>query len=203
MSPEPTTFAPLTFRQYGNAGDDARREEARRRGYTAGYADGRQKADAEAREAAASADALRAAQAQAHAEAVSRALAALTTAQESYATSAASLAGVTEDKVIALAVELAEAIIGAELSDTVQAALNAAARSSRVAVSHPSAVVALNPGDLSVLDGLGELPETVTFESSVEIAPGDSAVHLPDGEVDLRVSTAIARVRDTISREQS
>ena len=201
MSRDRTGFAPVAFPQIRKATDSEQWEAARRRGHSLGYAEGMQQAAVEALAAEAEAAARRAEQSRIQAEAASRALDALAVAQGALNAQAASLAHAAEDRIIALATELAESIIGAELSDRVQAAINAAARAAREAVSRTDAVVTLNPGDLATLDGMGELPENVVFESAVDILPGDSAVKLPDGEVDLRVSSAIERVRATVAKE--
>lgn len=202
MSRETTRFTPLTLPRLGKGeGESAQYEAARRRGHSTGYAEGMRLAAQEARAAEDAAQQRRAEQSRIQAEATSRALDALAMAKDTFDARARELTHLTEDRVTALAVELAEAILGAELSDPVQAALNAASRAAREAVSRADAVVILNPGDLATLDSLGELPEQVTFESDPTIAPGDSAVRLPDGEVDLRVSTAVARVRETLARE--
>jgi len=196
-------FAAVAFPQVGKATTVDEYEAVRRRAHATGYAEGMRKAAEEARAAEDAAVQRRAEQSRIYADAVSRALDGMHTSKDTLDEKARSLAHVAEDRVIALAVELAEAILGAELSDPVQAALNAASRAAREAVSLTDAVVTLNPGDLATLDGLGELPGNVTFESDPTIAPGDSAVRLPDGEVDLRVTTAIARVKDLIGKVTS
>ncbi len=99
-----------------------------------------------------------------------------------------------------LAVELAETILAAEISESTRSALAALSRARASLAPDDAAVVVLSPRDLATLDRLGaERPEGARFEASAELAPGDAVVRFRDGEVDLRVATALARARATLA----
>jgi len=191
-------FTRIEIPRLSGPAEHAERERAARRGHAMGYAEGMRLAREEAeREAERAAQQRRIAAADAVA-ATTAALDVLDRAVTALAERTAALAQVAEERVLALAVELAETILDRELADPVRAALTAHARAERV-VDTADAVIVLSPADLATLDGLGERPGAIRIESSGELSPGDAVVRVPDGEVDLRVDAALRRARTALA----
>ena len=194
-------FAPAAFPRFGVGTGSDQWEKARIRGHATGYAEGMRAAGEEAARTAAQVEEQRAEQDRALAATVAVALGAVSQAKDAFEERAEALAQLSEARVVELAVDLVETILGAELSDPVRAALTAASRAAAVAQDEEGAVVVLNPGDLTLLGAAGRL-DGIAYEAADDIAPGDAAVRLPDGEVDLRVTTALQRVRDEVGQVQ-
>ncbi|MBD7957437.1 hypothetical protein H9651_07280 [Microbacterium sp. Sa4CUA7] len=191
-------FTRIEIPRLSGPADDAERERASRRGHAMGYAEGMRLAREEAeREAERVAQQRRIAAADAVA-ATTAALDVLDRAVTALAERTGALAQIAEERVLALAVELAETILERDLADPVRAALTAHARAER-AVDSTDAVIVLSEPDLATLDGLGERPGAIPFESSSELTPGDAVVRVPDGEVDLRVDAALRRARAALA----
>ncbi|MEH3090124.1 MAG: FliH/SctL family protein [Microbacterium arborescens] len=192
-------FTRLDIPRLSGRRDDDERERARMRGHAAGYAEGMRlaRADAEreaARRAAHDADVL--------AEHRSRAAtgrAALDAAVVELEARAHELTAGIVERVHALAVELAEAILGHELSDEVRAAVSVAARVERAADGAPGPVAVLAPLDAETLAELGALPAGIRVETDPALARGDAIVRVTDGAVDLRVTAALARARAALT----
>jgi flagellar assembly protein FliH len=100
-----------------------------------------------------------------------------------------------QDVIAATAIELAEAIIGRELSDGDTSARSALARAlSQVdaAVVH---VVRMNPADLAVLDASARDTAGVRFVADATLSRGDAVTEVADGYLDARIGTALARAK--------
>lgn len=181
--------------------DHRERERARREGHALGFAQGLRDAAVQARREAERVDAERRAAAEAAAAAMTASRTAVEAAAASLTARIDDLAALAEQRVWELAVELAETILERELSDPVRAARTALARAERAADA-ADAVIVLSETDAAILDELGERPTTLTVETSASLRPGDAVVHVPDGQVDLRVNDALARARAAL-REAS
>ena len=191
-------FAPLAFPALPGQGNHERDSI---RGHAAGYAAGRKQAEAEAavlREQisaeAARATALATAELRAANDALARAAAEFRSRQ------APVLASV-DASIAAAAIELAEAIVGHELSSGDGSARAAIERASAEAVPAGS-VVRLNPHDIRVIEAEGGAP-------GVELVPdhslqrGDAVVDLAHGSIDARVSASLARAKAVLVDGQS
>lgn len=187
------------------------RDRARARGhaagYAAGYAEGMRLAAARAeREADERAERdLRAAAAErARVDAV---VAALESASAAFDARTTELTAPAVADLYARAVELAEAIVGRELSDPVRSALATATRVDRAVsglrdsgASAPGEesgfpVARLSPADAETLAATGSGPRSVAVEVDPDLSPGDATIRLADGAIDLRISAAFARAR--------
>jgi len=209
MSPE--SFVRREIPRLAPAAHDHERARARVQGHALGYAEGLRDAAERAAADAAHAAAERRDALAADAAAAAAARDALEQAAASLRDRTAMIAGLAEEKIWTLAIDVAEAVLGRELSDPVHAARTALARAERAAESSPrssaasadpgaaDAVVILSAADVETLDRLGELPANIAIESSPSLSPGDAVVHLPDGDVDLRVAHALARARAALS----
>jgi flagellar assembly protein FliH len=202
MSPE--TFVRREIPRLSAPADGRERERARRQGHALGYAEGLRIAAQEARAEAERAEAERRAAVAHDAAAASRARAAVEEAAASLRERTGRIAEVAEERIWALAVELAETILECELSDRVRAARTALTRAENaVAAAETDAVVILSDADAETLDRLGERPQGIAVEASGALASGDAVVHVPDGEVDLRVAAALARARAALAEAAS
>lgn len=201
MSPE--TFTRAVIPRLSGAAHDPAHEQARREGHALGHAEGMRRAHDELRRRVE--ETARREQAAAERAAADAAVAgeALGRAAAAFDARAAELADISEARIIAYAIDLAELILERELSESVSAALTAAHRA-RLALDadRESAVVVLHPDDLATLTALGERVDeraSVGVDASPELAPGDALVRFPDGEIDLRVAAALARARAALT----
>jgi len=194
-------FSPLDIPRLAGPAEHAERERARRRGHALGYAEGMAAAREQAARDAEHAAAERRVRDDEARAAAATALAALHRAAAAYAERADAIAALSEERVMGLAVELAETILQRDLADPVRRALTALTRARQSVDPSDQAVIVLNWQDLTTLDHLGENPAPHRCESSAELAPGDAQVRLPDGEIDLRVQAALARARAALTEE--
>jgi flagellar assembly protein FliH len=197
MSTE-TTFAELTYPSLISVGSEDEAERARVRGHAAGYAAGRREAEAEmarvADRAAAERDALRSGAA----TALASALAALEAATARVSELAGLVLADSDTALAAAAIELAESILGRELADGENSSRVALARA--FATIEPDTVldVRVSPIDLAVLSASGIESSAVRLIGDPGLAQGDAVVHVPDGRIDARISSALDRARAEI-----
>jgi len=103
---------------------------------------------------------------------------------------------------MAAAVELAEAVLGAELAagSHARAALD---RALAAGVGRGSCTVSLHPLDAAVLDAAAldgvPLPDGVRIAADASLAPGDAVASYADGSVDARIAQALQRARDELA----
>lgn len=192
------TFAALDFPSLRDrAGDDVQ-ARARVHGHAAGYAAGLKKAHAEL--------AVRRAELEAEAQAAAadgraRLDAAVAVLQQAARALDERLAPAVAEATASLAdaaVDIAQAVIGRELSAGADSAENALRR----ALDHPdsAAVVAvrMNPADLQALpDGI-RAAAGVTLQADASLDPGDAVAQLPDGYLDARIGAALDRARTAL-----
>jgi flagellar assembly protein FliH len=118
-----------------------------------------------------------------------------------------------EDAILNAAVEVAEALIGRELTDRDEATRTALARALRLAPAHESVTVRLNPavfGALSQDDFEGLLAavsesagRTINFEPDPTLAVGDALATSAATSIDARLSDGLHRVREHLARTTS
>ena len=197
MSPE--SFVRREIPRLTPASHHHERERARVQGHALGYAEGVRDAARRAETDAARADEERRRARREDASAAAAARDALEQAAASLRDRVALISELAEEKIWSLAIDVAEAILGRELSDPVHAARTAVARAERAVGDAVDAVVVLSEADLATLDGLGERPGALAIESSPALSPGDAVVHLADGDIDLQVTQALARARAALS----
>lgn len=168
------------------------------RGHAAGYAAGLRRADAELAARRAELDAE-------HAEAVEygraqvrAAVALLEGAAFALAERTAPVLDEAEAQLADAAVALAEAVIGHELSDAPTGARAALARALSGRDAHAVVAVRLNPADLALLD-VGARPAGVVLEPDPTLGRGDAVSVYPDGELDARIGSALARARAALA----
>lgn len=176
------------------------RAEAQAAGFAAGWAEGRRKAEDEARVARATF----AAQAQAALAArevdTARLLGAVAAAVERFEWRAVPAVAGIEDDLVAAAFALAESIIGRDLATAAEPGRDALARALALAPPSKAAVVRMNPADaaglreLTTIDGRDIL---VVADSS--LASGDAVVDCDSTSIDARISTGLERARAALA----
>jgi flagellar assembly protein FliH len=178
---------------------DRARAAARAQGYAAGWAEGRQVALASA-----VADEQQRAEVRglAHAQAVAdqdAATAALQRVVDGYADSAAGVLDDLAGSTVALALQLAEAILGREVATAADPGADALRRA-LVAVPPAVAVtVRLHPDDRAALDPAVLDGRPVTFVDDPALERGDAVVETDTGVVDATLRGALARVLEVLS----
>lgn len=112
---------------------------------------------------------------------------------------------VIEDMKAALmeaALELAEALLGAELSDEPTRAKSALKRA--LSMNDPKDIVKvnMNPQDVATLTNLGvDCP--VQLVPDAELDPGDAVAYMPEGLLDARLTSALRRAREALVSAQA
>lgn len=100
------------------------------------------------------------------------------------------------------ALTLAEALLGAELSDRETGAKAALKRA--LSMNDPKEIVKvnMNPQDVETLNSLGvECP--VKLVPDPELDPGDAVAYMPEGLLDARLSSAVQRAREALATVQA
>ena len=100
-----------------------------------------------------------------------------------------------EDTLIATALNLAEAVIGYELSDGPAAARLALRRALNPASAMRPNAVRMHPADLAVIDPAVIAATGVQFQADPSLARGDAVSEFADGFLDARIGTAFERAR--------
>ncbi|MFT0847532.1 FliH/SctL family protein [Actinomycetaceae bacterium L2_0104] len=156
---------------------------------------------------------------------VERALAVLGAAAHAARTRLAPVLEQSQETLAAGAVELAEVVLAAELSDHGVAVRSALSRAFQLEGPDRVVCVRLNPQDLAALEAMRELegaqgtpqgmpqgtngaedslriPDDVELTADASLAPGDAMSELPEGMLDARIALAFARVREELGRGQ-
>lgn len=173
-------------------------ERARVAGYAAGFAAG-SRAAAETTQGLHEHLRVRAAAAEAARDAAHRAaLAALARATEAATARVIPVLDDARDLLYSRALELARAVVGAELSDADTSATSALARAARVPHDVRVQTVRLHPSDLAALAGASGEPTGVELVADASLAPGDAVSTFEGGFFDARIETAFDRARTAL-----
>lgn len=204
MTLSDTAFTPLVVPRVGETPTDVRDEaaRARTRGYAEGFAEGRRIALDEARaQRAAEAERLQQ-ERDARAVRYESALTALDDARSAVADRVRTTSALSADRIEELAVELAAAILGAELSDPARSAAHALRRALAEMPVDRWTRVAVHPRDGEILradaDAVAAL-HGVEMIDDASVSPGGAIVQIADGAVDVRVAEALRRASDALS----
>lgn len=188
-------FAPVLFPRLDGHADGAEHARARMRGYAEGHAEGFRAGLAEAESAQRVAAAEQAARDAAAAREVETAVSALQAAARSLGERERELTGAAGDEVLRCAIELAELILAAELSDAGSSAAAAARRA--LAVTDPADIreVRLNPDDLQTLQTAESDLTAFALVADDTLERGDAVAALAHGHIDARIGSALERAR--------
>jgi flagellar assembly protein FliH len=193
-----TVFSRMAFPALRDGSLAAAEARGVAQGHSAGYAAGLRAAAAEVAERETRRDAEHTAALRAAEARTERALASLAAATRALDERALPLVSEAEESIVTLAVQLAEALVGQELSVAEAAARLAVERVLAIAGPDSVRAVRLNPGDLAALDENLRRRARLTLVADPTIASGDAVADLDDGFLDARVSTAMSRVRDAL-----
>lgn len=196
-------FARAVFPALKTARDATADSLAYAHGHTAGYTAGLRGAAAEAEERRSRMEAEHAA-VLSHAEArTGQALATLAAAAAALEASVVPVITDAQDALAASALDLAEAILGRELSDADTAARAALARATGVGPSAGTRTVRMHPADLSVLDKVTREAAAVLFVADETLERGDAITEFGAGYLDARISTALGRARKALTGDDA
>jgi len=193
-----TVFSELSYPSIGSAAAEEEIERSRVHGHAAGYAAGLRAAEAEAKRVNERARDEREALRADAAIALASALSALEAATARVLEQAGLVLADSDAALAAAAIELAEAILGRELSEGETSARVALTRA--FSTIEPDAVldVRISPIDLAVLSANGTESSMVRLIGDPDLARGDAVVDVPDGRIDARISSALDRARAEI-----
>ena len=191
-------FSELHYPTIATAGLDGEIERARIRGHAAGYAAGLRAAELDATAEAARARVERDALREDAVTALTAAVGALGAASRRFDASSAPVLAAADDALLAAAMELAESIVCVELGDARTAARVAIARALSSIDEESITAVRLNPVDLAVIGAHGIPVPELRLVADPTLSPGDAVVEIPDGRIDARIGSALARARAEI-----
>ncbi len=164
------------------------------RGHAAGYAAGLRRAAAEA---AVRDEQQRSQQAASRAADLARtdhAVAVLQAAAGDLVARTAPVLAEADAQLVAAAIDLAEMILGRELSDAPSGARAALARALSASDSSDVVAVRLHPDDAALVTPEAERAG-VSVAADARLRRGDAVAVYPDGELDARIGTALGRAR--------
>jgi flagellar assembly protein FliH len=181
--------------------DAAAENEGYVHGHSSGYAAGLRAAETEYRKKVEQLETGFAARAERQRAEAEHVLGVLHSAVQALHARYAPVLSAAEDVLAAAAIELAEAVLGQELSDGETSARSALARALAGAPAEEIITVRMNPADLAVLAGTDISTAGATLTADPDLAPGDAIAVLPDGFLDARLSTALARAKQALTKE--
>ncbi|WP_101847208.1 FliH/SctL family protein [Zhihengliuella sp. ISTPL4] len=197
-------FAPTAFPRLGGDDHRAEQERARRRGYAEGHAAGFRAGTADADAARRAAEAEDAKRERARAEEVAAAVAALHAAARSLTAREAELEAAATTQVLSHAIDLAELILAAELSEAGTAAAAAARRALSATTADAVRSLRVHPDDLRVLAAeTADRPAELDLVADGTLARGDAVAVLAHGVIDARVAAAFDRARRALAEGTS
>lgn len=106
-----------------------------------------------------------------------------------------------EDTVFEIACQVAEVILGAELSDASVAARTAIHRALTASTPSPVHTIRLHPVAEQAARSAAQLPAGVVLQADPTLPPGGAVALYRDGWLEAGVEDALARVRDYASEE--
>ncbi|NJI60589.1 flagellar assembly protein FliH [Microbacterium oxydans] len=188
-------FSPVLFPRLDGRADGAEHARARMRGYAEGHAEGFRAGLAGAESAQRVAAAEQAARDATAAREMETAVSALQAAARSLSERERELTGAAGDEVLRCAIELAELILAAELSDAGSSAAAAARRA--LAVTDPADIreVRLHPDDLQTLQTAESDLAAFALVADDTLERGDAVATLAHGHIDARIGSALERAR--------
>lgn len=191
-------FTPLAVPRVGEIPTDLRGEadRARTRGYAEGFAEGRRIALEEGRLRQAADEARMQEERAVYLAQRGSSLSAVRASLDALDQRIDELSAVASDRIEELALELATAILGVELSEPARSASHALRRALAEMPIERWTRVAFSPSDAATLREDGEAAATlhgVQLVDSASVDPGGAIVEVEDGAVDTRVAQALDR----------
>lgn len=198
-----TAFTPLTVPRVGETPTDLRGEadRARTRGYAEGFAQGRRVALDEGRVRQTTEEARMQQHRMAYLVQRGSALSAVHASSAALDQRIDELSALAGDRIEELAIELATAILGVELSDPARSASHALRRALAVMPVERWTRVAFSPSDGAILREDEDAAATlhgIELVESASVDPGGAIVEVEDGAVDTRITRALARAVEAL-----
>ncbi|MBC7441413.1 MAG: hypothetical protein H7311_02615 [Ramlibacter sp.] len=193
--PAESGFSTVSFPNLRDVNRDRVDEQSRARGHAAGYTEGLRSAAREVAARVARLDAEHAAAAHRGQAAIDRAVALLESATVALDERTVPVLREAEDTLVATALELAEAILGHELSDARDSSRFALGRALDHAANETPHTVRMNPDDLAVIDRATRELSGLRFTADPSLARGDAITEFADGFLDARISSALDRAK--------
>ncbi|NUP74988.1 MAG: flagellar assembly protein FliH [Sinomonas sp.] len=173
------------------------------RGHAAGYAAGLRRAEVESRAIRDALEAEHAAALREGGQRIAAALGVLTAAAAALDARTAPVLAEAEAQLSRAAVALADALVGRELSDAATGAKAALARALSGPATELVLCVRLHPADLALLSPEQQSAAGVTLVPDPALSRGDAVAVYPDGELDARIGTALARASAALAGERA
>jgi flagellar assembly protein FliH len=178
-------------------------DQARARGYAAGFAQGAREAEREFAARRAQLDAGFAEAAERADVALQHRIAAVELMLRALEARLEPVVESAQESLAASAMDLAEAILGVELRDAGTSAKSIVARVLSTVDAAEATIVRVHPGELPLLTGLFGGHDALQLVGDDSLDRGDAVAELPSGFVDARISTALARARHALLGERS
>ena len=196
-------FSPLTLPVLAETDHErAVGSAARSRGYAAGYADGRRAAAAEQERWLAAAEHARAAVAAQGEARLADAVSTLPDAAVALREATRPVLADAQGALVEAAFDLAEAVVGAALTDELAAARAAVSRVVDADVEGAVAVIRLHPADADLVNDLVEpvhAARGMRVVADPSVARGDAIGEVPGGWLDARIGAALDRAKAVLS----
>jgi flagellar assembly protein FliH len=196
-------FCAVSLPSLGDPDADRIETQSRTRGHAAGYAAGLRAAEEERLERRAACEAEHAEVLRAGRASVASALEALAAAVRSADTRMLPVLQESEHALAAAAIDLAEAVLGHELSDGDRSARAALRRALGAARGAELTSVRMNPADLARIDPELRAGAGVNLVADATLQPGDALALLPDGYIDATIGAALARAKAALLGSES
>lgn len=196
-----TSFSAITLPSVRSGGYADAEEQARGRGYAAGYAQGARAAERELAERRAALEAEFAAASNEARDTRARQGAAVETMLAALERRLTPVVASAQESLAAAAIDLAEAVLGAELRDDESSARSVVARVTSSVDAMATTSVRVNPGELPLLAELLGADSSIALVGDPSLARGDAIAELPNGFLDARIGSALGRARAALLEE--
>lgn len=195
-------FSAAIFPEVRSAAHADAERAAKSRGYSAGYAEGARRAELELAKNRARLEAAFAAERQADRQRIERESAVIATVLEALNARLAPVVASAQHSLAEAALELAEVVLGVELSDGEASAKSVVHRIMNAV--EPAAVtrVRVNPGDLNLIAAHTSPTSPLTFVADASLHRGDAVAELEHGFVNATIASALERARLALFAEE-
>ena len=190
-----TSFTAVAIPSVRSAAHAEAEEQARTRGYTAGYAEGARRAEAELAARRTELEAEFDAETRHLRARADRQVEALQTVLAAVDSRLVPVVANAQDSLAHAAFSLAETIIGTELSDAATSARSVIARVIAQVPTDATTTVRVNPDELPLIADLLDDTAAIRLTADATLNRGDAVATLPDGYIDGRIAAALTRAR--------
>lgn len=188
-------FSAAIFPEVRSAAHADAERAANARGFAAGFAEGARRAELELARSRERLEAEFAAVRDADRQRIERESAMVATVLDALDARLTPVVASAQHSLAAAALELAEVVVGVELSDDEASAKSVVQRVMNAV--EPAAVtrVRVSPGDLPVISSRTAPTDSLTFVADASLRPGDAVAELEHGFLDATIDSALRRAR--------